>query len=105
VTLVGYFASFLLMFIGFYAGRGHPARVFPTLLGSFAALNGVLLASNFHGAANLYGRWALLRRGWRTLGVDYSGLLFARPWFIRVFGLCFGLVGVAFAFAGLSAGS
>lgn len=101
VAMAGYLISFVLMSVSISMSGGHPARVFPILLGGFAILIGVLFAGDVRASATLYSQWAA-RLFHRAYGADMTPRVFAASWFMRAFGMALALVGVVFAAVGFA---
>jgi|SRR4051812_45763481 hypothetical protein len=74
--------------------QGVALRVAMFTMGVAAALVGVLLTTNFKGAAEFY---STVSKRKSRLGIDYSNYVLLEPRFIRIGGILFVLVGLFFA--------
>jgi hypothetical protein len=80
--------------------EGLALRISSFIMGAAAVLVGLLLMTNFNGAADFYS--ALSKRKTR-LGIDYSNYVLLEPRFIRIGGIMFVFIGLIFA-AGAATG-
>jgi hypothetical protein len=94
-----YELTFVLAVASVFVGRLTLMGVSFAALGASAVGVGLLLAANVNDAAV---DWAAMIGHERPFGVDYSSSVFARPAFVRLFGLPMAVIGIVFVAAGIA---